>query len=304
MTFRTPRTCRTALAAGLLVLLAGCADDPAPVAEDPAERPSATKSPRGDRGGTASETPEAEASRTAAVYYVADAGDDGRAGPRLFREFRRGPADPLVAAVQLLGEAPVDPDYRTLWEPGQLVSATASDEVLTVQVDTSVRTRPDGMSAAEAEAAVQQVVYTAQAAVQARTPVKFVTEEGPTDRVLGVPTARPVRNGSMLQVLSHVNLTSPEQGAAVTGDELVVSGVGNSFEASVGWELRQGDRVVDRGFATMAGWMEDKLFPFEVTVDVSDLAPGDYTLWVTTDDPSGGTEGFGAMTDDKDFTVG
>ena len=49
--------------------------------------------------------------------------------------------------------------------------------------------------------------------------------------------------------------------------------------------------------------MEPKLFPFETTVDVSGLKPGDYTFWATTDDPSGGTEGIGAMTDDKSFTV-
>ncbi len=83
-----------------------------------------------------------------------------------------------------------------------------------------------------------------------------------------------------------------------------ISGVGNSFEANVRWEIRHGDEVVLDGFATMAGWMEPKLFPFETTADISDLAPGDYTLWATTDDPSGGTEGIGAMIDDKDFTVG
>ena len=26
-------------------------------------------------------------------------------------------------------------------------------------------------------------------------------------------------------------------------------------------------------------------------------------VWATTDDPTGGTEGIGAMTDDKDFTI-
>jgi hypothetical protein len=81
-----------------------------------------------------------------------------------------------------------------------------------------------------------------------------------------------------------------------------VSGVGNSFEANLLWEVRQGDEVVDDGFATMAGWMGEKLFPFELEVDVSGLAPGEYTFWVSTDDPSGG-EGIGAMTDDREFTI-
>jgi hypothetical protein len=98
-----------------------------------------------------------------------------------------------------------------------------------------------------------------------------------------------------------VSLTSPEQGSSV-GDTLRVTGVGNSFEATLGWEIRQGDRVVDDGFAT-AGWRADRLHPFETSVDVSGLESGSYTLWVTTDDPTGGTEGSGAMTDDKDFTI-
>ena len=38
-------------------------------------------------------------------------------------------------------------------------------------------------------------------------------------------------------------------------------------------------------------------------IDVSDLAPGDYTLRVQTDDPSGG-EGPGPFEDTRTFTVG
>ena len=36
---------------------------------------------------------------------------------------------------------------------------------------------------------------------------------------------------------------------------------------------------------------------------MSDLEAGDYTIWATTDDPTGGTEGAGAMTDSKEFTI-
>lgn len=301
MALRTPLG--TGLAAALLVLLAGCADDPAPVADDPADHSGDRQKPRGgkdDAGGT-SESPDASAGqRTSAVYYVSDT---RRAGPRLYREFRRGEGDALGSALDLLAEHPLDPDYRTLWQPGQLVGAAEGDGTVDVQVDAAVRDRPDGMSKAEASAAVQQVVYTVQAAVQDRAPVRFTSGGDPIDRVLGVPTTDPVSNGPMLQVLSHVNLTAPEQGASVSGGRLQVSGVGNSFEANLGWEVRRGDTVVKDGYTTMSGWMGDKLYPFEMAVDVGDLAPGDYTLRVTTDDPSGG-EGVGAMTDDKAFTVG
>ncbi len=122
--------------------------------------------------------------------------------------------------------------------------------------------------------------------------------------LFGIDTTDGLTAAPPLDVLSHLSLTTPEQGSVDDDGTLEISGVGNSFEANIGWEIRQGDEVVMDGFATMAGWMEPRLFPFETTADISDLPPGDYTLWATTDDPTGGTEGIGAMTDDKDFTVG
>ncbi|QZY30265.1 Gmad2 immunoglobulin-like domain-containing protein [Nocardioides coralli] len=295
-------TLRTTVAAALLVLLAGCAEDPTPVAEDPADRTPAGQepddSPVADPSGSEDAAPE---ERTAAVYYI---GDTERAGPRLYREFQRAAGEPLEAAVTLLQSTPLDPDYRTAWQEAELRSASYDGEVVSVVVDPTARNRPEGMSQAEARAAVEQVIYTVQAAVQERAPVQFRTTDNPIDQVFGVPTSEPLAQGSMLRVLSHVSITTPEQGAVVDGGTLEVTGVGNSFEANLGWEVRRGDAVVKEGFATMAGWMGDRLFPFEVEVDVSDLAPGDYTIWVTTDDPTGGTEGVGAMTDDKKFRVG
>jgi hypothetical protein len=297
---------RTALVAPLAVLalaLAGCADAE-PVASDPAEDPPASETeepdPEPNQDPDPSETESADPGTTTAAYFIADT---DRAGPRLYREFQRASGEPLDAAVEVLTAGPVDPDYRTAWQGGQLTSATYDGDYISVVVDPSVRQRPGGMSKAEAAAAVEQVIYTMQAAVQERAPVQFRTTENPIDMVFGRPTSEPLAEGRMLDTLSHVNLTSPEQGSVVDGDTLAVTGVGNSFEANVGWEIRQGDEAVQDGFATMAGWMEPKLFPFEVEVDVSGLAPGDYTFWVTTDDPTGGTEGIGAMTDDKEFTV-
>lgn len=93
-----------------------------------------------------------------------------------------------------------------------------------------------------------------------------------------------------MDVLSMVQLTTPEQGATVTGDTLEVSGVASSFEANVPWEVRRGNEVVLDGFTTAKGWM-NKLYPFSASVDVSSLEPGDYTFVAMTDDPSGGAEG-------------
>lgn len=297
-----PRT--LALVAAGLLLLGGCGDDPAPASggssptrgTDRPDRPG-----KGEDSPSVAPTSEGGApSTTVAVYYV---GDTERAGPRLYREFQRGEGEALPAGVAALTGSPLDPDYRTLWQPGQLLGASYDGDVIVATVDPAVRARPAGLSRAEAAAAVEQVVYTLQAAVQERAPVQFRTGDNPIDQVFGVPTAEPVAEGDALDVLSHVSLTTPEEGAVVDDGPLEVSGVGNSFEANLGWEIRQGDRVVEEGYATLEGYMEPRLFPFETSVDVSALEPGDYTFWVTTDDPTGGTEGIGAMTDDRTFRV-
>ena len=76
----------------------------------------------------------------------------------------------------------------------------------------------------------------------------------------------------------------------------------SSFEATVPWEVQQGGKVVLDGFATAEGWM-DKLYPWQTTIDVSGLQPGDYTFVARTDDASGGAEGAGPYEDTKDFTL-
>jgi hypothetical protein len=46
----------------------------------------------------------------------------------------------------------------------------------------------------------------------------------------------------------------------------------------------------------------DRLYPWETEIDISGLAPDQYTFVAITDDPSGG-EGGGPTEDSKDFTV-
>ncbi len=102
-------------------------------------------------------------------------------------------------------------------------------------------------------------------------------------------------------MLALVSVSSLSEGETVR-DRFVVSGIANSFEATVPWEVRQGDRVVAKGFATADGWM-DKLYPWTTQVNVSKLAPGTYTFAAMTDDPSGGAEGAGPTEDTKTIVV-
>jgi hypothetical protein len=270
-------------------------------AAEPSESPEASP--------TVSETPSSPATEapaqdhTVAAYYIGDTSQ----GPRLFREFTRvAAADELAAGLAVLQRDPADPDYETPWVPGSFSAATlegsGADGVIEVALaDDSLHDRPAGMTADYAGEAVQQVVYTLQAAIQARAAVQFTLNGNPIDQVLGVPTSEPLANAPQNDVLALVSVTAPEEGAGVSGS-FTASGVANSNEANVPWQIRRGDKIVKSGFSTAEGWM-DKLYPWESDpIDVSDLAPGTYTFVAMTDDPSGG-EGFGPHVDTRTIAV-
>ena len=184
---------------------------------------------------------------------------------------------------------------------GTSFDGTGSGGTIGVELaDDSLVERPAGMSKAEARVAVQSLVYTLQGVVQARAKLVAYSADGQPTSLLGIDTSGGVKNAAQLDVLNLVSVTAPQEGASVSGT-FTASGVGSSFEATIPWEVRQGDEVVKEGFATAEGWM-DKLYPWETEVDVSGLAPGDYTFAAMTDDPSGG-EGFGPSEDTKTITV-
>lgn len=303
------RRLASVLSLGALALGATACSDEVP---DRDQAPAANESEATDPAtGTPSETPTDAGSETSTaqpedtvtvpVYFTGDTPQ----GPKMFREFRAVPSDnPLMEAGALMtaGDT-LDPDYRTEWPGGGFASVQVSDGLIVVEMkDDGWTTRVDGMSARDATLAIQQLVYTLQGVQQERVPVQVLLGGQPT-QLFGFDTTTPFTNAKDLNVLSLVNVTTPEQGASVSGDTLEVSGVASSFEATVPWEIRQGDQVVLDGFATAEGWM-DKLYPWESSIDVSGLEPGDYTFVARTDDPSGGAEGVGPDEDTKDFTFG
>jgi hypothetical protein len=274
-------------------------------AVEPSESAGSTSGPSDAPSDGSSETPgEAPAqSRTVAAYYVGETTQ----GPRLFREFTRvAAADALTAGLTVLQQDPADPDYETPWAAGSFSGATlegsGADGIIEVALaDESLHDRPAGMTEEYAQEAVQQVVYTLQAAIQARAAVQFTLDGNPIDQVLGVPTSEPLANAPQNDVLALVSITAPEEGAGVSGS-FTASGVANSNEANVPWQIKRGDKVVLSGFSTAEGWM-DKLYPWQSEpIDVSGLAPGEYTFVAMTDDPSGG-EGFGPQVDTRTIVV-
>lgn len=234
-----------------------------------------------------------------AVYYLGDT----PSGPRLYREFLlMDEHDTLsVAVAAAVGSTPDgrplppdDPDYRVVWPA--LTSASAemgsSGDVIDVSLggdpERDLRSRGD-LTPEEAQLAVEALVRTAQAALGDRLPIRFQLFGGPVDMLLGVPTSEPLTTGPDLDVLSHVSLSDPFEGQVVDNDEpFVVRGAANSFEGNVVTRIQrwEGTAVVAE-LPTIAGWMEDRLFPFEVTFDLSDVPSGDYVVISRTDDPSG-----------------
>ena len=308
----SPRTRSLALAAAATaaaVVLAGCGDDdPKDSANDPGASDTSSPEPGGQTATTDPAPSESSGSGTPTdtvvvpIYFVGDS----PMGPRLYREFRPVEADnPMEEAAALLtaGDT-LDPDYGTLFPGGSFGDITfdgaGAQGVVSVELaDDGWKTAADGMSKAEAKLAVQSLVYTMQGIVQDRARVRITLGGEPTT-LFGIDGAD-LKDAPQLDVLSLVNVTTPEEGATVSGS-FTASGVASSFEATVPWEIRQGDQVVKQGFATAEGWIE-KLYPWETEVDVSDLAPGDYTFVALTDDPSGGAEGHGPSEDTKSITV-
>ncbi len=199
------------------------------------------------------------------------------------------------------GGDPVDPDYRTLWPQVEIASVSATDGVLLVEIPSDGFTdRPDGMTRRDARLAVQQLVYTLQGVQQERVPVMVEREGGLP--LFGLPTDAPFRAGSALRTLNLVNITSPVEGDTVSGDTVTVTGVANSFEASGPCRLIAADQEVALAAYQSEGWMEDRLFPFEVELPL-DGVTGAVVVQCETDDPSGGAEGNGPAIDTKAIAV-
>ena len=242
--------------------------------------------------------------QTYTVFYVGP-GPDGPDAPLhpLYRETAeaRGLAEALT-------RTPSDPDYRTLWPVGSLGEVVVSgDEIEAVLMDPELRERVDGVSDDEARAAIQQVVHTAQVALETDAPVRFVLDDGSeVDSIYGRSVDLSGR-APALTVLSHMSISSPSEGTVISSaaGALAVSGRGNSFEASGTCFLADdaGEVVGERGLAQMDGWTGQRLYPFALELDLTDVPGGTYVLTCVTDDASGGTEGRGTDSDTRTVIV-
>jgi hypothetical protein len=213
----------------------------------------------------------------APIYYLG-AGPDGTV---LYREL--GTPAPgssrLDYAVTGLTTDPTDPDYRTPWRVRWLTGATSDGRLITVDVGRAPGSRPPAMTPRDAKEAVQQVVYTLQAAVEKREKVRFVRHGRPLALLLGVAVDRPVQAGQAAKVLSLISIGSPAQGAEVSRGTLVVDGMNNAYQGAVVVRLvRHGITYAERQAPATGTYDPSRMFPWRVTVPTEALPPGRYTL--------------------------
>lgn len=136
--------------------------------------------------------------------------------------------------------------------------------------------------------AVQQVVYTLQAAAGERWPVKFFH----AGQLVGRPvTASPAR-------LSPVSISDPAEGNEYAGS-FTARGRVLSTELLLDWDVLDGQTVVASGNATIDTG-NGSFSPWSAEVDLSGLAPGRYTFRAST-----GNVGYGAepSTDTRTINV-
>lgn len=297
----------SALALAATLVLTACTGDGQRPVSDETNEPTRTASPAPTEEPTAEPTSEPTTDPTSSpegtvvpLYFAGD----GPGGTALFREFQRVEGDPLTEAARIIagGGEPGDPDYRTLYPGGGFESVEATDGLLVVELaDDGWTTPAEGMNRRDAKLAVQQLVYTLQGVQQERVPVQVLLGGEPTT-LFGIDTSEPFTAANALRTLNLVNITSPAEGDTVTGDTLTVTGVANSFEASGPCRLLQdGQEIALEGYQS-DGWMEERLFPFEVDLPL-DGVTGEVVVQCETDDPTGGTEGNGPAIDTKTVTV-
>jgi hypothetical protein len=221
----------------------------------------------------------------AAVYYLGN----GPRGPVLYREWSARPptTKALEYAIEGLMTDPSDPDYRTAWKAGWLRSASAGNGRIRIDLGDAPALRPRSMTAREASEAIQQVVYTVQAAAQNRDLVQFTRHGKPATSVLGVPTTQPVRQGKVLDVLSLMNITDPAEGVHVSRGRFVVTGVNNGYEAHVLVRLVRNGKTYLTKPGMASGAYENRLFPWRVSLDTSKLVPGRYLVVASNGDGKG-----------------
>ncbi|GAA3829560.1 GerMN domain-containing protein [Nocardioides panacisoli] len=242
----------------------------------------------GDDGPPVAEAPQ---DRAAAVYFVGEV----PGGTRLYREFQSVPAASGTEAVtealaRLESDAgPDDPDYRTAWPAGSFGAVSVTDHEVVVSLNQPATRRPAGIAPAAARLGVQQVVYTADAALGRALPVSFEYAGTAARRVLGTSVPGPVDRAAQDRTVAPVNISDPSEGSSVDADFLVARGTMTDGVKKVDVLVQNLDdpgsssaisvtvpgKAIQDGTLAVRGMLE-----WEAQIDVQGLGAGRYQLVV------------------------
>ena len=169
-----------------------------------------------------------------------------------------------------------------------------------VTVDLSEEARTANIGSEGAALMIQQLVWTAtEAAGDLTAGVELLIEGEPAGELWGVVTwDGPVARAEAIDVRLLVQIDSPSQNEVFDASPVTVSGEAAVFEATLPWRLFDADGVlIDSGTTMTSAGQEFAPYAFSL-----DLAPGEYTVEIVEDDPSGG-EGGTPMSDTRTFFV-
>lgn len=194
---------------------------------------------------------------TLPAYFV---GASSAAGDRygLYREFVRTavpvsatPAQKAKAAVAVAMNAQpsTNEPYLQPWSATSVTDVTVTPALITVTLSGPGRS---GLPAAQAKLAVQELVWTVQAAVgNGKIPVKFVVASGAPTLFGTYPTSQTYNRPPpdlQYEVLAPIWITSPVRDQVLpAGTAVIAAGESCAFEGTTQWQLKKAGSVVRSG---------------------------------------------------------
>jgi hypothetical protein len=244
-------------------------------------------------------SPTTEELQDYSFYFVSETAQ----GFRLIREVHQvsetenelGDDKGLNSLVMLVdGQLPpFDGDHRTLWNNGTKVnSVTTVDGVATVDLSLG---RISFGSESE-QRAIDQIVWTLIENDPTISSVKFTVGGVPSESLAGhVDFTQAFVQAPGFDVLASVWIDLLDR--SDVSKPVLIAGSACTFEANVAWELTQGGDAVSSGATTAELACPDRS---NWSIDLGDLAPGNYVLTVSDFSAEDGSVIF---QDTKAFTV-